>query len=93
MTRTDIMLAAMSVDEGALYGPVQVQKMFFLIDQNVSQYVGGSFFNFAPHAYGPFDIEVYRELENLIQQDLVGVVQKGNWKEYSMPIRLIDKRV
>lgn len=36
--------------------------------------IGGLYFNFVPYDYGPYDKDVYRELENLAEMGLVGVI-------------------
>lgn len=63
--RQCVVLAAMAARSGAQFAPVQVQKMFFLIDENLASALGGKQFNFEPYDYGPFDKGVYLELETL----------------------------
>ena len=66
MDRTSFVLAAMSPANGSPFSPVQVQKLFFLLDQNVTDHIGdGAYFQFKPYDYGPFDPQVYRELEEM----------------------------
>ena len=66
MKRSDIVLAALAAaEQDRTYTPVQVQKLFFLIDEEYSRSLGGRQFRFRPYSYGPFDPEVYRELECL----------------------------
>ena len=67
----DIILAAMATEPDISFAPVQVQKLFFLIDQDVAGPVGGPFFNFEPYDYGPYDKDVYRQLEMLEVEGLV----------------------
>jgi hypothetical protein len=50
-----------------------VQKLFFLLDQNIAADLGGRQFSFEPYDYGPFDRAVYSELELLAQQGLVAI--------------------
>ena len=59
-----LLLAALAPAFGRQHTPVQVQKLLFLIDQEVPE-VAGSDFHFKPHSYGPFDPTVYRVLEQL----------------------------
>ncbi|MCH8035154.1 MAG: hypothetical protein IH950_15545 [Bacteroidetes bacterium] len=74
MTQKQLILAALSVSESTEYTPVQVQKLFFLIDRNVgNQIVGGPFFNFVPYHYGPFDKEVYNQLKELSETGDVSI--------------------
>ncbi len=66
MDRTSFVLAAMSPANGSPFSPVQVQKLFFLLDQNVTDHIGdGPYFQFKPYDYGPFDPQVYCELEEM----------------------------
>ena len=73
MDRGDFMLAAMSPAGTDPFSPVQVQKMFFLLDKNICAHVGGPYFDFAPYDYGPFDKTVYRHLEKLETETLVEI--------------------
>ena len=75
VNRQEFMLAAMSSAGTGLYSPVQVQKLFFLLDENiVKHWLGKPLFKFKPHHYGPFDKEVYWELEALAQEGLANVL-------------------
>ncbi len=87
MDRTNFVLAALSVANGAIYTPVQVQKLFFLIDREIPKLVGRPHFSFEPYNYGPFDQDVYRELEALETDGYVELVPQSTWSSY----RLIDK--
>ncbi len=75
MEKRDIILAAMSPAKGESHTPVQVQKLLFLIDRNISDKIEGSIFDFEPYNYGPFDKAIYKELENLASEDLVDIKQ------------------
>jgi hypothetical protein len=65
MDRNDFVLAAMSAAGADEVSPVQVQKLFFLLDENISNLIDGKQFDFKPYHYGPFDAQVYRELDRL----------------------------
>ena len=67
------MIAAMSPAGTKHFTPVQVQKMFFLLDKNIAKHTLGPHFDFEPHGYGPFDKEVYRGLECLENKGLVEI--------------------
>ncbi len=69
--RERLVLAALAAERGAAFAPVQVQKMFFLLDENVADDIGGRQFNFEPYHYGPFDKDVYAELDRLARRGLV----------------------
>ena len=84
MNRRHLVLAALSVAKGATHTPVQVQKLFFLIDQEISDQVGGPHFDFEPYNYGPFDQEVYRELDALAEDGYVEMVPQSTWSSYRL---------
>ncbi|MEO1015353.1 MAG: hypothetical protein AAFX08_09240 [Pseudomonadota bacterium] len=72
------MLAALAANDDATYAPVQVQKLFFLIDENLAADLGGKLFSFEPYDYGPFDKNVYAELEALERAGLVEIVNRAS---------------
>lgn len=79
MTRRQrVVLAALASSAGAAFAPVQVQKLFFLLDENVAKDLGGRLFEFEPHNYGPFDKAVYSELEVLARRGLVHIHATGS---------------
>ncbi len=63
--RQKLILSALAICKTTRFAPVQVQKIFFLIDNNIADDLGGKQFNFAPYDYGPFDKDVYLELNEL----------------------------
>lgn len=64
--------------------PVQVQKLFFILDKKVGERIGGPFFEFKPYNYGPFDPEVYHALENLSERGLAFVDGPGTRRRYGI---------
>lgn len=84
MDRRNFVLAALSVAKGGLHTPVQVQKLFFLIDQEIPELVEGPRFNFVPYNYGPFDQDVYRDLDILRLGGFVDLVPQGTWSSYRL---------
>lgn len=86
MNRRDLILAALAPSNRHSYTPVQVQKLFFLIDRNIPQAVGGPHFQFEPYDYGPFDQAVYQELETLTGAGLVETepVDGRSWCQYRL---------
>ena len=84
MTRREITLAALAAAECGSHTPVQVQKLFFLIEREVGAEVGGSHFNFAPYNYGPFDAAVYEEIEALARDGLVEIDSPHGWQEFRL---------
>jgi hypothetical protein len=75
--RQSVVLAALASTSGAEFAPVQVQKLFFLIDENAADAFGGKQFAFEPYDFGPFDHDVYREIEALESMGLARVVRTG----------------
>ena len=71
MDKKEVLLLGLS--GGHRFSPVQVQKLFFLIDKNAGVQIGGPFFNFVPYAYGPFDKTVYTELKLLADSGLIEI--------------------
>jgi hypothetical protein len=84
LNRKDIVLAALAPAQGDVHTPVQVQKLLFLIDREIPNLVDGPHFNFQPYHYGPFDISVYEELQNLACQNLVASIPDYNWSDYRL---------
>jgi hypothetical protein len=70
MDKKELVLAAMSAAEGGKFTPVQVQKLFFLLDDKVGAQIGGPHFSFRPYHYGPFDASVYQTIEGLASEGL-----------------------
>ncbi len=84
MNRRECVLAGLAVAEGAWHSPVQVQKLFFLLDRNIPGLIGGPHFDFRPYAYGPFDSAVYQQLESLARDGQVEVNRSGSWREHRL---------
>lgn len=82
MERKKMLLAVLSAAKGGVHTPVQVQKLFFLIDHELSHLIGGPHFNFQPYNYGPFDKDVYVELFQLANEGLIQIVSYCNWNNY-----------
>jgi hypothetical protein len=71
MNRKDYVLAVLSAGQGRRpFTPLQVQKLFFLLDMKIPERVSGPRFSFRPYHYGPFDPSVYREIDELASQGL-----------------------
>ncbi|MGV8059390.1 MAG: hypothetical protein AB2L12_15415 [Smithellaceae bacterium] len=85
MDRKEIVLAGLSAGNCDLYSPVQVQKLFFLIDRNIAEKINGqAFFDFQPYNYGPFDKDVYTVLEVLSNEGYVQKVGQGAWTSFKL---------
>jgi len=88
MERKDLMLAALAAaGENASFTPVQVQKLFFLIDREAAQFVDGPHFAFSPYDYGPFDRQVYAELERLEAEGLAATDRSMRYRLYRLTNR------
>lgn len=80
LNRKEFTLAVMGAEPGAIYEPVQVQKMFFLLDRNIADALGGAYFDFQSYDYGPFDKSVYQELEGLAIEGIVRIEYPSDWR-------------
>lgn len=70
MTRSEFVNAVMSAAGTGELSPVQVQKLFFILDEEV---LSNPCFAFRPYNYGPFDPDVYREIESLAEDGLAKI--------------------
>ena len=86
MDRTDYVLGVLVAAQGALT-PVQVQKLFFILDQDAALMLHGPYFKFKPYYYGPFDSDVYQELDRLQERGLIAVNKNGIARKYEMSSR------
>lgn len=84
MDTEDLILAALSPGGGYKYSPVQVQKLFFLIDRQIPDEIGGPHFQFEPYHYGPFDRAVYQQLEHLAARGLVVIDSTGTPRTFAL---------
>lgn len=87
MNQKELVLAGLASSKGVLFSPVQVQKLFFLIDRNISDEVGGHIFDFQPYNYGPFDKAVYQTLEELEIDGLVDIERGNSYRRYRLTIQ------
>ena len=79
MERLELILAAMSPAGNDSFSPVQVQKLFFLLDMNIAKQTAGPHFKFEPYDYGPFDKQVYLELGKLRDDGLVEIFEANQY--------------
>lgn len=75
MEKKDFVLGVLAASNEAEHTPVQVQKLFFIIDKEISKSMGGPYFNFTAYDYGPFDSQVYFELKKLEEEGDVEILQ------------------
>ena len=71
MTRAEFILSALSTADRQSFTPVQLQKLFFILDEEIPDDIEGPLFAFTAYHYGPFDHQVYREIEDLEEQGSV----------------------
>ena len=85
LAREDVTLSALAAGgENAMFSPVQVQKLFFLVDRKAAHLLGGPHFAFRPYDYGPFDSAVYDQLLALGFSGHVQVSGPGRYRLYSL---------
>ena len=85
MDKEAFILMALAAGGEEIYSPVQVQKLLFLLGDNISDAVGGQHFNFEPYDYGPFDKEVYDVLGQLEDKKLLSILPTGQgWDKYTL---------
>lgn len=85
MERRELIVAALAAGgENASFSPVQVQKLFFIIDREAAPLIGGPFFAFQPYDYGPFDRSVYDELDALEEDGSIKTENSGRYRVYSL---------
>lgn len=58
-------LGVLSTSGGQPWTPVQLQKVFFILDEKIPGDIGGPRFAFYPHDYGPYDPAVYESVKTL----------------------------
>jgi len=86
MQRSEMILAALAAAaEGVQFDPVRIQKLLFLIDREVAQYIGGPHFDFQPCLYGPFDKAVFDELDALARIGQVRI-EKSDHRAYGLTL-------
>lgn len=73
-SRKEEALVALGATPSAQATPVQAVKLLFLMEKRVPNEIGGVKYNFTPYDYGPFDSQVYSDLEDLGKMGLVEVI-------------------
>lgn len=79
LKRQDFVLGVLSTAKGEPWTPVQVQKIFFLIDKRLGKLVGGPWFDFVAYDYGPFDRQVYLDIESLASRGSVQILGRDSF--------------
>jgi hypothetical protein len=91
LPREQIALVILSLANGEPFTPVQIQKALFLADDKAS----GAFssrYDFQPYDYGPFDRQVYSDIDELAQNGMAQINQQpgARWRTYSASVVGID---
>lgn len=81
MKRIDFVLAVLSA-EGGKFSPVQVQKMFFLLEKNLAPGTFKPSFRFQPYNYGPYACSVYQDLDGLAAEGFVEITSSSAYREF-----------
>jgi hypothetical protein len=78
MRRADYFLAVLSAGgKSKIFSPVQLQFLFFMIDRDIPHLIGGARFQFTEMAHGPFDDELYDEIDALAYHGLLSITRNG----------------
>lgn len=86
LSRDKIALVVLSIAGEHPLTPVQIQKALFLASDKIPEaFARGSQYSFQPYDYGPFDWQVYADIEALEREGLanIGQQQGSRWKTYS----------
>ena len=81
--RAQVVLAAMAAGgPGACFFPIQLQKLLFLMDREIHEFVNGPHFHFIPYYYSPFDKDIHIEVDILIRKEEVGANAEERYPAY-----------
>ena len=84
-SREDIVAAAFAAaGPGVAFDPIRVQKLLFLIDREVSERIGGPFFQFEPQRHGPHDGAVYDAIDKMTAKGEAQVDSSGPRLHYRL---------
>lgn len=86
LSKEDFVLAVMSTAGANSFSPVQLQKLFFLLDERAATELGGKYFGFIPYDYGPFDPSVYGCVESLASRGLAVIDGFGSYRRYCLTL-------
>lgn len=86
LRRDEIALVVLALAKGKPFTPVQIQKSLFLASDKVKDaFRHDSRYDFQPYDYGPFDWQVYSDVEGLERQGLAEINQQSGtrWRTYA----------
>ena len=80
------LLFALAHRNGKPMTPAQIQKAMFLMSAEASALVDQPFYKFVPYNYGPFDAQVYHDLDSLSESGCVAATHfpGRSWKLYAI---------
>jgi len=80
MNKKDILLCFIASPDIKPVSPIQIMKGMFLIKKELNV---TDFYEFEPYLYGPCSFEVYRDLQQLVEENLVlSSPSIRGWKYY-----------
>jgi uncharacterized protein len=85
LSRDEIALVVLALANGEPFTPVQIQKSLFLAsDKAADAFRRDSRYDFQPYDYGPFDWQVYSDIEVLERRGLAQIKQQPGtrWRTY-----------
>ena len=82
----DIMLLVIAAAGDTGLTPVQLMKSMFLIGQSEVSDLPSDFYSFIPYNYGPFNSDVYRDAEVMVNERLVLEIREAgrDWSKYAV---------
>jgi hypothetical protein len=86
LSRDQVALVVLSFANGGPFTPVQIQKAMFLAsDKAADAFSRNSTYDFQPYDYGPFDRQVYFDIEDLEKRGLAQINQApgSRWRTYA----------
>jgi hypothetical protein len=86
LARDEIALVVLALANGEPFTPVQIQKAMFLASDKVAHaFRGDSRYDFQPYDYGPFDWQVYSDVEALERRRMAQINQQPGtrWRTYA----------
>jgi uncharacterized protein YwgA len=86
LAREQIALIVLSLADGEPFKPVQIQKALFLASDKIpNAFRSESRYDFQPYDYGPFDWQVYSDVEGLERLGLAEINQEpgARWRTYA----------
>ena len=82
----DIMLLVIAAAGDTGLTPAQLMKSMFLIGQSEVSDLPSDFYSFIPYNYGPFNSDVYRDAEVMVNERLVLEIREAgrDWSKYAI---------